>query len=230
MADLTNSGHRERLRRQFINTGLEGFSDHQILELILTYSISRKDVKPQAKALLNRFGSLENVFKADIRDIVKVDGIGERSAVLLKLFYETHIVINSQKNLKTKRLDSSEAAQKFVSNILSPLKVENIIVITLKNNMDIINVHVISKGIANRSDIDTREIIAAICRDNPASIIIAHNHPDGSAVPSAADINFTLSVNALMRTLNVFLIDHIIVGEDGPFSMRNKDEYKNYFD
>ena len=229
MADNLNSGHRERLRSQFLNSGLDSFSDHQVLELILTYAIKQRDVKPQAKMLLNRFGSLENVLKADIRDLSSVDGIGETSAVLLGLFYETNKRICSQRNSAINKLNNADASMEYAKNILKLMNKGTILAITLKNNMDIINVHTISNGSASQSEVDMREFVSVVCRDNPANVILAHNHPEGPSLPSAADIDFTVSVRSLLKILRINLTDHIIIGEDGAYSMRNDNNFKQFF-
>ena len=180
--------------------------------------------------LLNRFGSLENVLKADIRDLTAVDGIGETSAALLGLFYETNKRIFSQRNSVINKLENADEAMAFAKNILKPMRNETVLAITLKNNMDIINIHTVSDGSASQSEIDMRDFVSVVCRDNPASVIIAHNHPDGPSVPSAADIDFTVSVRSLLKVLKINLADHIIIGEDRTYSMKNDNNFRQFFD
>lgn len=223
------NGHRERLRRQFLSAGLDSFADHQILELILTYAISRQDVKPQAKLLLKRFGSIQNVLRASLEDLAEVDGIGEKSAILIKLFNDVPSAVGKRKNTGVKRLSSKCVSIDYVSNLLSDLNEEQIIMITLKSSNEIIMVHTVSTGVSARTELDKGKLLKAAVRDNPAGVIIAHNHPLGSSAPSASDIDFTISLRSLLETLGIHLIDHIIIGEDEPYSMRSDSAYHNFF-
>ena len=134
-----------------------------------------------------------------------------------------------RKNDRIKRLSSTSVAVDYVSNLLSEIREEQIIMITLKSSYEIIMVHTVSTGVSARTELDKGTLLKTAVRDNPAGVIIAHNHPLGTSMPSASDIDFTISLRSLLETLGIHLIDHIIIGEDEPYSMRSDSAYHNFF-
>ena len=229
MADMNREGHRQRLKAQFFNKPNGEFQDHHLLELLLFYSIPRKDVKPIAYNLINRFGSLENVFKADIPSLMSVDGVGENTAILISLVNAIEVRNQKNKNKDVKHLKSSKASAEYAKNILRSQSSEAVLMITLDNDMRIISDHILSEGSAKRSKVSPHSIVSWVIKDNASSVIIAHNHPNGKAIPSAEDVNFTISVLSLLRTIDVSLKDHVIVGEDDVCCMAIEPKYKGYF-
>lgn len=223
------AGHRQRMRDAYLSTGLSGCADHQILEYILLYGIAQKDVKPIAKALIAQFGSLENVLKADIEDLKKVSGIGESCAILINLFYTVNLAVNERKNNGVQKLSSRRASLAFADNALRAQKQEVLLLITLTGEMEIIHTHTVSAGIASRTEADMQAIISVVCRDRPSAVIIAHNHPQNTAAPSAADIDFTVSLRSMLHLIGVKILDHIIIGNGQPYSMSADALYQNFF-
>ena len=230
MPELNREQHRERVRQSYLKNSFESMNDANVLELILFYSIPRKDVKEIAYALINRFGSLEGVFEADIRDLMKIDGVGENTAILINLFQNTRLRIEKNKNRNIKRLDNSEKAMHFARNELYGQNRERVIVICLDNSLNIISVNDVSLGNSSAAGVETYKIMECIFKDSASNVIIAHNHPKGDAKPSIEDINFTLEIINICRKVNVRVNDHIIVGENEVFSMANDIECAMYFD
>ncbi len=228
MPNLSREGHRQRLREEFLNGGFENMPDHKLIELLLTYAIPRKDVKEISYELLNTFGTLENVFNADISSLISVKGIGQNSAVLIKMYGALNKRISNNKNIDIVKLDSVENIKKYYKSILICENVEQFYVTTLNNSNEIINTHLCNEGTVNYSSINVRKIVEFIIKDSASSIVVAHNHPNGYCEPSKQDLSFTMKLRKYLDELNVNLIDHVIVGESDVLSMRNSVKYMIY--
>lgn len=227
MNDYT-SGHRKRLKEKYKSDN-NSLYDYELLELLLTYSIPRKDVKPIAKDLIKHFGSFENIFSAKPELLMQVDGIGENSALLISLLNTINGRISKNRNTNIKELNNSNETKEYFNNLLKDEKNEKIAVLSLDNSNRIISCRIISEGTVNLIEISPRKIIEAVITDNASNVIIAHNHPFGNAEPSAQDIDFTLKTRDLLRPLGINLFDHIIVGEKDVFSMRSSLRFVHYF-
>lgn len=224
-----SEGHRKRLKEKYLINSESIVHDYEILELLLTYSIPRKDVKPTAKRLLEHFGSLENVINASPDQLQKVDGIGTSSAILVSLVGNINKRADRSKNLKITKIDNCRMAEKYFENLLSNEKYEKLAVMCLDNSSRIISCKTTAEGTVNFIEFNPRRIVEAIITDNASKIIIAHNHPKGNEHPSENDINFTLKLRDLLRPLGIELCDHIIVGERKTLSMRSSLSYSMYF-
>lgn len=230
MANLSREGHRERVKQSYLDNSFESMADHNVLELLLFYAIPRKDVKPIAYNLINYFGSLENVFNANIEELKNVDGVGESTAVLISLVKNIYERVLKNHNSKVNRLKDNESAKKYVTNLLKKKSEENVIVISLGNNLQIIHVNNIASGTVNCAAVEPKSVVECAIRNNAPIVLLAHNHPMGSANPSDDDVELTSSVTTVLRQLNIVLIDHIIVGCDNTKSMRNMAQYADMFD
>lgn len=230
MSELNREHHRQRVREAYLKNSFDSMSDSNVLELLLFYAIPRKDVKEISYALINRFGSLEGVFEADIKELMKVEGVGENTAILINLFHNIGRRIGKNKNAKLRKLDDSKKSMEFARNELMGLSMEKVIVITLDNNLNVISVNDVSQGSANTATVEPYKIMECIVKDSASNIVLAHNHPSGDNRPSLQDRSFTLEVVGLCRKIKVKVNDHIIVGENGAFSMANDIEYAPYFD
>ena len=230
MPELNREHHRERVRKAYLKNSFDSMSDSNVLELLLFYAIPRKDVKEISYALINRFGTLEAVFDADVKELMKVEGVGENTAILINLFHNIGIRIDKNKNKNIKKLDSSAKSMKFVENELSGQTREKVIVITLDNSLNVIAVNDVSQGSSNAASVEPYKVLECVFKDTASNIILAHNHPGGKNRPSNSDIDFTLEIINLCRKVKTNVNDHIIVGTDGAFSMANDIEYSMYFD
>lgn len=230
MAELSREGHRERVKEVYRKNGLESMPDHNVLELLLFYAIPRRDVKPIAYNLINRFKTLENVFNADIDTLKTVDGVGENAAILISLFRNINVRILENRNSAIKVLDTSQKSKTYAENLLRSSENEKLIVICLDNKCGIINHHIAAEGTVNCAIVDQKKIIEYAIRDNAASLILAHNHPQGDPYPSTEDVNFTVKTLSLLRPIQIDLNDHIIVGCNSTISMRMTAQYCDYFD
>ncbi len=212
-----HDGHRMRLKTRFQKTGLEGFAEHEILELILFYAIPRQDTNPLAHALIDHFGSLYAVLSADINDLTEVKGIGENAASLIRLFKDVSKHYYS-KAYRPRSVETSEKAAKYILSLLYGKRNENFYLICLDANYHILYEELMCEGSIDTIPVFPRKIAACALRHNAASIIIAHNHPAGDPKPSKADIQATLDIVQAIKPLGIQLSDHIIVAGDEYYS------------
>ncbi len=215
-----HDGHRERLRARFRSAGLEAFSPHEALELLLTYAIPRRDVKPIAKELLRRFGSLHAVLQATQEELMQTDGVGENAATLLTLM--TPLFRAYRKSAEEEAPDMKNGAQtvRYCEALFEGERYERFYVIALDGRMRRINTTLISSGDVAEVRVYSRHVVSALTQCSAVGAVLAHNHPGGSARPSREDIELTSAIGSLLESLGIRLYDHIIVSARESFSFR----------
>lgn len=223
------AGHRQRIKEKYIENKNNLMHDYEILELLLTYAIPRRDVKPIAKKLLKSCGSLYNVLNTSIDNLAKIDGVGVNTALLINLIRDINARADKSINENVDRFDCTDDMKRYFFNLLASEKNECMAVVSLDNDNRVINKHIVSEGCANSSSVDPRRIFEVLLADNASSAVIAHNHPRGSANPSGEDISFTLRLRDLLKPIGVNLVDHIIVGENDVKSVETIKEYSAFF-
>lgn len=216
------SGHRKRLRERFEKSGLKGFADHEILELLLTLCIPRKDVKGLAKTLLKKFGSVRNVFDADRFALREVEGIGETSSTCIELIKAFADYYLQQKANDVPVFNNNEALVKFWQSRLGGLKHEVLEIAYLDNAYRIMNdgIERLEEGTVNKTPIYPRKILTSALKKEASHIVIVHNHPSGNPAPSQADFQLTQTLHHACVILSIRLLDHIIVTKDKFYSFR----------
>lgn len=215
-----HAGHRERLRRKFIENGLDIFEPHQALELYLFYAVPRKDTNPLAHRLLDRYLTISGVCDAPIDELQRDFGLSESAAVLLKLLPEMMRMYN-----ESKIPDNYAISHETLGDIIKTKfigRTSEIVVLVLgdaKGKM--IFFDVISKGSLNNSDLPIRKIVELAIRHNAKIAYIAHNHPSGKALPSSDDLKTTRLISQTLRSVGVSLMDHYIVADNDYVSLRS---------
>ena len=214
-----HKGHRERLRKRFIENGLDGFEEHQALELFLFYAIPRKDTNPLAHRLLGRYRTLSGVCDAPIDELQQDFGISENAAALLKLLPELSRLYNESRLTKDNIIDLDTLGeivkQKFIG------RTAEVVVLVLgdaKGKM--VYFDVVAKGSISSSDFPVRRIVELAIRHNARIAVIAHNHPSGNALPSKSDMETTRLIADTLRGVGVRLIDHYIIADNDYISFR----------
>jgi len=213
--------HRQRLRERYIANGLKGFADHEALELLLTYAIPRVNTNDTAHRLLKHFGSLTNVFAADTAELCQVEGIGQVSAVMLRLIDDLmqRLQIQSFEKGNHIYIDSPQAAARFVSVLLrNERSAEAVYIVCLDKNNRVLFTDCIAKGALTEVPLYPRTIVQIALRYNAKSIILAHNHPSGDPTPSRSDLNYTAVVKETLEHMDISLYDHMIVGQNAVYS------------
>ena len=213
-----NKGHRQRLRERFEKNGSSAFSHHELLELLLTYSIPVKDIKPLAKKLLKRFGSLSGVLDADLSELRKIEGMGAISAILIGLIKELKVEYNAEKLRELEILPTSDDVSSFVKSNLAGKRDEQFMAIYLNNKNKVLDFEINAEGTVDQATVYPRKIIRKALENNASGLILAHNHPSGEPEPSSGDISLTRSLKTVCETMNIRLLDHVIVGKLGYFS------------
>ncbi len=214
-------GHRERIRKRFLDKGIHSFSDYEILEFLLFYCNAQEDTKPIAKAILKKFKSLNRVFKADVKELKTVEGVGPISAILIKFIGELLTELygeNLKIETKADKITDKEALLKFLRNKIGYEDVEKFYVIYLSSSNEVIAFEESSSGTLDRSSIYPREIYKRVIMENAKSIIIAHNHPSGNTCPSKCDIDITNEIAKGLKNFGALLLEHIIITRDSYFS------------
>ena len=225
MNEKDSQGHRERIKEKFLKNGIDGFAEYEILELLLTYCIPRKDTKPIAKELLNKFKSLDNVFKADFDKLSAVDGLGKNSIAFLKLIGDLPSIIYKDE-LKNKKLVDKETLKisnknillKYLRNKIGYEEIEKFYVLYLSSSNEVIEFEENSVGTLDRSSVYPREIYKKIINLNAKSVILAHNHPSDNITPSKCDIELTNEMAKGLKNFGALLIEHIIITKNSYFS------------
>ena len=212
-------GHRKRLREKFLISGTKGMFDYEILELLLTYTIVRKNCRGLARGLLLKYGDLYTILKQPSKELQKNKNITERTVVFLKLIFE--IIENGlYKKIYNKKIELSSNAKllNYLSCSLLKRDVEVFKVLFLNSQNELLKEEELFFGTLDRSTIYIRELIKKILNYNAKSIIIVHNHPAGSLKPSNADIFLTKKIKELFDKIEIQLLDHLIISERGYFS------------
>ena len=225
MNEKDNQGHRERIKEKFLKNGIDGFAEYEILELLLTYCIPRKDTKPIAKELLNKFKSLDNVFKADFDKLSAIEGLGKNSIAFLKLIGDLPSIIykDELKNKKlvdkeTLKISNKDVLLKYLRNKIGYEEIEKFYVLYLSSSNEVIEFEENSVGTLDRSSVYPREIYKKIINLNAKSIILAHNHPSDNITPSKCDIELTNEIAKGLKNFGALLIEHIIITKNSYFS------------
>ena len=179
-------GHRERLRKRYIKSGLEGFNDYEVLELLLTYSIARKDVKPIAKELIEKFGTIDEIAKSDVKSLLEVDGIGEGSAVFLKLIGDIALTLYREKieDKDILTIKSKNSLLSYLRGEIGHSPREEFKILFLDSSNKLIASETLFYGTIDKSAIYPREIVERVIKNRAKSVIFAHNHPSGSILGS----------------------------------------------
>lgn len=212
-------GHRDRLRKKYLQGGYSAFHEYEILEMFLTYAIPRRDTKPIAKELLERFGDLDGVVSATLDELSQVSGIKENSAIFLKLLGDL------SKNLYKGEMKRESVQLKDKSSLLRYLRSEigfsnreEFRVIFLNNYNMLVGSETLFVGTIDKSAVYPREIVEKVLQYRAKGIIFAHNHPSGNLRPSKQDIAITEHMQEVLEMLDIKLLEHIIITKGGYFS------------
>ena len=203
--------HRERMKSRFLQDGLDVLDAHQVLELLLFYSIPRRDTNVIAHRLIDKFGSLPSVFDAPYEELLSIEGISDHSATLIKLVPALINRYSADKNKSRIRISSLDDAGRYLVNRYEGIEVETVYLMLLDNKNDLIDCVKIHEGSINSSAITTRVLVEAALYKHASSVILAHNHPRGIALPSSDDLHTTRTVRSAFDAVGVNMLAHLIV-------------------
>lgn len=214
-----HDGHRQRMKERFRAEGLDHFSDIQVLELLLFYCIPRKDTNPIAHALLERFGSLSQVLDAPIEELAKVPGMGENAATFLSLTTAVGRYYQVDRAMNVEILTSIDQCGQYLVPFFYGRRNETVFLLCLDAKCKVLCCKEIGEGSVNSAGVPIRRIVEAALGVNATTVILAHNHPSGIALPSTEDVLATQRVAAALSTVDIVLADHIVVADDDFVSM-----------
>ncbi len=213
-----HDGHRQRLLDAFLQNGVDAMQRHQILELLLFYAIPRRDTNELAHTLIDSFGSLRAVFDAPFDELVKVKGMGERSAALIKMVPELARVYLEGEDSDVIIDSSAAAAANLLPSFIGRTR-ETVFVLCLDNKNKMTARVMLGEGSVNSAAISLRRIVEVGMNHRAAAIVLAHNHPGGTALPSQEDLDTTRRLRALCESIHMPLLDHLVVCDDDYVSL-----------
>ena len=225
MAEATeiHQGHRQRLYNSYLQAGLDGFSDIVVLELLLTFAIPRKDTNPIAHGLLNRFGSLYAVFEAPVDSLLQVEGMTKRAAVLLHLQPQLWKRYASSRMADTRIFSTRDACAAYLMTQFRGAREEQVCMMCLDAKCKLLDLRKVSEGSVNSTVLPVRRIVEIALAVNATSVVIAHNHTSGIALPSKEDVQATALLQTALKCVDINLIDHIIVADDDYVSLKDSE-------
>ena len=232
MAEKKNlhDGHRQRMKERFLSSGLDGFSDHEILELLLFYALPYRDTNDLAHALVNRYGSWAQVVNADHADLLEVPGVTPHVATLLTLVGQSVQRYYRDMMESVQQLYNADTLARHVIPWFYGEKDESVLLVSMDNKRKHLNTTRIFRGSVNSAQFNVRLAVQQALRDNATQVALAHNHPNGYAFPSMADIKTTQYVSQILAPLDIRLVDHIVVAEGDGLCMSLLNETRHLFD
>jgi len=216
-------GHRQRIKEKYEKSGIDGWLDYEVLELVLSYAIPRKDTKPIAKELLSRFKTINGVLDSDIKELRTVTGISEHMALFLKLLKDVAILYMENGIHNRDLLSSPQVVYDYLKVSLKGAVDEEFKMLFLDSRNQLIAVETFKTGTVNRSVVYPRKVVERALYNHAAGVIIAHNHPAGSLEPSQEDQDITRAIKEALKTVDITLLDHIIIGSNDYCSFRDND-------
>ena len=221
-----HKGHRERLKQRFLEEGLDNFTDVQVLELLLFYCIPRQDTNPIAHALLEHFGSLSQVMEAAPSELKKVAGMGEASATFLSLLnaFNRYYQVNRASSLVI--LNTLEDCGRYLMPFFYGRRNETVYLLCLDAKCKVLCCKEVGEGSVNSAAVPIRRVVEMALGVNATSVVLAHNHPSGIALPSDEDQLTTRQLAIALAAVDITLVDHMIMADDEFVSLRQSGRYK----
>lgn len=221
-----HDGHRERMRKRFLEQGLDGFDNHQVLEMLLYYTIPRGDTNEIAHKLIKTFGSFSQVLETSVQDLCKVEGVGERTATMLSFVGSlVRFYLVDKKKLDGKSLNSINECIAYLKPYFTGRKNEAVYILCLDSKCKILVCKMLGEGSVNSAAVPLRKIVDVAMSSNATSVILAHNHPGGIALPSGDDVATTKQLATTLRSVDVILADHVIFADEECVSLAQSGIY-----
>ncbi len=215
-------GHRQRLRERFLASGLDGFHDYEVIELLLTLAMPRKDCKDAAKAALLRFKTLQGVLEAAPRELCRVNGIGPKNFFGIKLIKAVADRYLKKKLIHKDAINDSKALFDYLYHSIGDKNREFFKVIFLDSKNQVIAADTLSDGTLTASSVYPREVIQTALSHDAAALIFAHNHPSGDPKPSSEDVAITRQLVFACKVMGLVAHEHIIIGDNRYFSFADQ--------
>ena len=220
-----HDGHRQRLKERFLQEGLDHFDELYVLELLLFYCIPRKDTNPIAHSLLERFGSLTGVFGASLEELQSGPGITRNAATFLSLIPQVSRYYGVKRAQTGQILRTIEQCGRYLVPYFYGRENETVFLLCLDAKCKVLCCKLVGEGSVNSASIPVRRVVELALNANATTVILAHNHPSGLALPSGDEIETTLRVARAMEAVEITLADHIVVADDDFVSLAQSGYY-----
>lgn len=217
-------GHRERLRRRFLLGGGRDMPDYELLELLLTIAIPRRDVKPLAKELIRKFGSFAEVVNVPLEELMLVKGVKENTAAVLRIVRECSVrgSWQSLKGTDAPVISDFDAMVDYCRSAMAYQMVEEFRIIFLNSKLYVIGEEIQQRGTVDQVAIHPREVIKSAMMHGASAMILVHNHPSGIVTPSKADMEITKRIKEAAEAVSIRLFDHLIISKSSVYSFHNQ--------
>lgn len=217
-------GHRERLRRRFLLGGGRDMPDYELLELLLTIAIPRRDVKPLAKELIRKFGSFAEVVNASLEELMLVKGVKENTAAVLRIVRECSVRSSWQslKGTDAPVISDFDAMVDYCRSAMAYQMVKEFRIIFLNSKLYVIGEEIQQRGTVDQVAIHPREVIKSAMMHGASAMILVHNHPSGIVTPSKADMEITKRIKEAAEAVSIRLFDHLIISKSSVYSFHNQ--------
>jgi DNA repair protein RadC len=220
-----HTGHRARFRKRYRTEGLEAFAEHEVLEFLLYYCYPQRNTNDIAHHMLKEFGSLHNLFEADVETLMARLGCSENIAVMLSLMPAIAHRYFKSKWSRDIVLNGAKTAGEYAMSLFFGHTSERFYVINVDARNRLINASLVSKGTLDESAIYPREVVKAAIHNHASAVILAHNHPGGTLKPSKSDLEVTRNIVVGLQFINVAVLDHIIVAGDTYYSFAERRQH-----
>ena len=225
MSTNVHENHRSRMKERFVKNGLEGFAEHEVLEMLLYYCYPRRDTNEIAHRLIKEYGSLYNLFEADTLDIMNRCNITLNVAVLVSMIPKVaNLYFRSKAERRITRMDNAGTAGQYAVSLFVGRTNEAFYAFCLDTGRRLNHISLIAEGTLDETPVYPREIVSEAMKHQATSLILAHNHPGGTMKPSRKDVEATRKICEGLRFLSIRVIDHIIVAGDKYYSFAEKDQ------
>lgn len=217
-------GHRERLRRRFLLGCGRDMPDYELLELLLTIAIPRRDVKPLAKELIRKFGSFSEVVNAPLEELMLLKGVKENTAAVFKIVRECSVRSSWQrlKGMDAPVISDFDAMVDYCRAAMAYQKIEEFRIIFLNSKLHVIGEEIQQRGTVDQVAIHPREVIKSAMLHGASAMILVHNHPSGIVTPSKADMEITRRIKEAAEAVSIRLFDHLIISKSSVYSFHNQ--------
>ena len=221
-----HAGHRERVKQEFLARGAEGWPDHRVLELLLFYAIPQGDVNGLAHDLVERFGSLAGVLDASVDELKKVPGVGDHTAFFLHMLPE---ILGRYQGSRTRRswvINGPEDAYPWLAPYFFGAKNEKVYVLCLDGKRQVLGVRKVAEGSVQMAEMNARRIAEEALSLRATKVYVAHNHVSNLAVPSREDWQNTDTLRAILGSISIQLVDHLVFVDGDMVSMKDSERWK----
>lgn len=208
-----HEGHRERMKQRYLSQGLDGFAEHEVLEMLLFYSVPRADTNELAHALLDRFSDLHGVLSAEPRELCQVSGVKMHTAILFRLVSDVYRRSCLEKTKKQVSYRSMKAVIAYLRDLFIGVRNERVYMLLFDNGMNLQDTVLLAEGAVNSTAITYQTVAEQALFHRSSGVILAHNHPGGIPVPSGSDLEVTRNVDNVLSAVGVRLIEHVVIAD-----------------